>query len=97
MYKSDKSNEDLTIIPGVGKSTKKDLNLLGINKVGDLKNKDPQKLYDSLCAKTGLKQDRCVLYVYKCAVYYAKGGREKEKLKWWNWQDERKAKKDKKQ
>ncbi|NMB56563.1 pathogenicity locus, partial [Candidatus Beckwithbacteria bacterium] len=32
-------------------------------------------------------QDRCLLYVFRCAVYYAKGGRDPEKLKWWNWKD----------
>lgn len=31
--------------------------------------------------------DRCVLYVYRLAVYFAEGGREPEKIKWWNWKD----------
>lgn len=69
-----------------------DLHMLGINNVSDLKGIDPQKLYDDLCIITGLRQDKCVLYVFRCAVYYASGGREEEKLKWWNWQDEKSKK-----
>jgi hypothetical protein len=34
--------------------------------------------------------DRCMLYVFRCAVYYAEGGREPEKLRWWNWKDPQK-------
>ena len=33
-------------------------------------------------------QDRCVLYVFQCAVYFAEtreAEREPEKLKWWSW------------
>jgi Pathogenicity locus. len=81
------NKEELLNIPGVGKNTKHDLNILGIGKVSDLKNKNPLYLYDRLCEITGKKQDRCVLYVYKCAVYYAEGGREAKKLCWWNWKD----------
>jgi len=35
-------------------------------------------------------QDRCLLYVFRCAVYYASTSPELydiEKLKWWNWKD----------
>lgn len=35
-------------------------------------------------------QDRCLLYVFKCAVYFAEtptGKLETDKLKWWNWKD----------
>jgi hypothetical protein len=30
-------------------------------------------------------QDKCLLYEFRCAVYFAEGGRDQEKLKWWNW------------
>lgn len=72
-------------IPGVGASIATDLNHLGIYKVEDLKGKDPEVLYDESCELVGMKIDRCLLYVYRGAVYYAEGGREPEKLKWWNW------------
>ena len=42
------------------------------------------------CVRQGVKVDRCVLYVYRCAVYYANTSpdeRKPELLKWWNWKD----------
>jgi len=79
---------DLLEVPGIGKSIKKDLQKLGIKEVEDLKNKDPEKLYNALCELEGKHIDRCVLYTFRCAVYYASKVRhEKEKLKWWNWKD----------
>ena len=78
------------VIPGVGKATANDLINIGINNVEDLKGKSPEQLYDDLCAFSGCKQDRCVLYVFRCVVYYAETPLEKqdaEKLKWWNWKD----------
>ena len=36
----------------------------------------------------GVVQDRCLLYVFRCAVYYASAQKhEPEKLKWWNWKE----------
>ena len=82
--------KELTIIPGVGKSLATDLWNIGIIKVADLKGQDPNTLYDLSNRFAGTIQDRCVLYVFKCAVYYANTPteqRESEKLKWWNWKD----------
>jgi RecG-like helicase len=82
--------DELQTIPGIGPAMAEDLRSLGIKKVADLKKADPQRLYDRLCEKTGAKQDRCVLYVFRCAVYYAsRPVHEPEKLKWWNWKDGR--------
>ena len=44
---------------------------IGIRKVSDLKNGNPDKLYEKLEKKTGTHIDRCVLYVFRAAVYYA--------------------------
>jgi hypothetical protein len=77
----------LTVIPGVGTSIAKDLEKIGIISVENLKGKDPEKLYQLSNEQVGKTQDRCLLYVFRCAVYYAKGGRDPEKLKWWNWKD----------
>ena len=75
-------------IPGVGKTIAQDLESLGIHKVSDLKNKDPEKLYDLLCEKQGVKVDQCMLYVMRCAIYYSSSKKhDPEKLKWWNWKD----------
>lgn len=78
---------ELTTIPGVGKSIAGDLQKIGIKSVGDLKGKNPEKLYQLSNRKAGVKQDRCLLYVFRCAVYFAEGGRDSKKLKWWNWKD----------
>ena len=77
----------LTVVPGVGKSIAKDLERIGIRSVDDLKDKDPEKLYQLSNKHVGKTQDRCLLYVFRCAVYFAEGGRDPEKLKWWNWKD----------
>ena len=84
------SVDSLEVIPGVGPSIAKDLQDLGINRVQDLQRHDPQEMFDALCAMRGEKIDRCVLYVFRCAVYFATTRRhDPERLKWWNWTDDR--------
>jgi len=79
---------DLQKIPGIGKKMEEDLRLLDIERIEDLKNMDPEILYERLCILKGYKVDRCVLYVFRCAVYYATEKKhDPEKLKWWNWKD----------
>lgn len=78
---------DLTQIPGVGKSIARDLELLGIKTVENLKGKDPEILYETINKKIGY-QDRCLLYVFRCAVYFAEHTKhDPQLLKWWNWKD----------
>jgi hypothetical protein len=80
--------KDLRQIPGVGVSIATDLWNIGIRSVADLKQKDPEQLYEASNHFAGTVQDRCLLYVFRCAVYYAETPlheREPEKLKWWNW------------
>lgn len=80
--------KNLQEIPGVGPSIARDLRSLGIKKVSDLKRRDPERLYRRLCQQEDQHVDRCVLYVFRCAVYYASTRRpHPEKLKWWNWKD----------
>lgn len=84
------SIRELMEIPGVGKSIANDLWNIGIRSVSDLKKKDPQHLYDLSNDYSGAVQDRCLLYVFRCAVYYARTEKRKqdpEKLKWWNWKE----------
>lgn len=79
---------DLQKIPGIGKSIEKDLNNLSIYKVEDLKTKNPEKLYSDLCNLAGIRLDPCLLYTFRCAVYFAKTKEPNPKLlKWWNWKD----------
>lgn len=81
------SDESLILIPGVGKSIADDLRNIGIMSIRDLKGKNPQELYEKSNKRAGTDQDRCLLYVFRCAVYFAEGGRDPVKLKWWNWKD----------
>lgn len=82
------SLKELQKIPGVGKEISKYLYNIGIHEVSQLKGKNPEELYQKLCRYKGLKVDRCVLYVFRCAVYFAnEKNHEPEKLKWWNWKD----------
>lgn len=84
------SSEELESIPGIGKKIAQDLRSLGCHSVKDLEGADPVNLYDRLCKSNGMKIDPCVLYTFKCAVYYANGGREPGLLKWWNWKNKNK-------
>jgi hypothetical protein len=80
----------LTILPGVGPSIAKNLADIGIRKVSDLRGRDPEELYRRSNRHAGMQQDRCLLYVFRCAVYFAETDEKKhkaEKLKWWNWKD----------
>ena len=80
--------KELMSIPGVGRSIAQDLIELGIVRVSDLKRKNPDKLYARFCAMKGMRIDRCLLYVFRCAVYYSSHDRhDPELLKWWNWKD----------
>jgi hypothetical protein len=84
--------KDLKKIPGVGKSIAEDLWNIGIRCTTDLKGQDPELLYDLSNLFEGVKQDRCLLYVYRCAVYYAdtdEPDRDPMKLQWWNWKDQK--------
>jgi len=79
---------DLRKIPGVGPSIARDLWDLGFKSVGELRGESPQDLYDRHCRQVGVQVDRCLLYVFRCAVYFAENTRhDPELLKWWNWKD----------
>jgi hypothetical protein len=82
------SIRELQEIPGVGKAIAQDLWQLGIRSIQDLKDRDPKELYLHLCAQQRIQIDRYMLYVFRCAVYYASTENpEPELLKWWNWKD----------
>ena len=79
---------DLRTIPGVGKRIETVMQALGIRCVADLRGKDPEELYRRECAYKGVQEDRCALYVWRLAVYFAEHEEpESEKLKWWYWKD----------
>jgi hypothetical protein len=79
---------ELQEIPGIGPSLARDLVNLGIHRIADLRKRDPEALYRKLEKQVGTHVDRCVLYTFRCAVYYASNARHKPRLlKWWNWKD----------
>ncbi|OHB68113.1 MAG: pathogenicity locus [Planctomycetes bacterium RBG_13_62_9] len=80
--------DELEQIPGVGKSIAEDLRNIGVASVEQLKGKDPEVLYRKLCNFKASPVDRCMLYVLRCAVYYAsQEDPDPELLNWWNWKD----------
>lgn len=83
-----KDSSDLRKIPGIGANMERHLNNIGIHCTADLVGKDPEELYHMNCMKKGFSDDKCVLYVFRCAVYYAEHEtHDPEKLKWWYWKD----------
>ena len=97
MYsKSSLSNKDialteLRLIPGIGKQAALDLWDLGYRCIADLKNEDPELMYIHHNDLKGVVQDICVLYTYRCAVYFANTygmQQDPELLKWWHWKEQ---------
>lgn len=79
---------DLQQAPGVGPKLARLFSEAGVKSFADLKKADPEELYGQICTNQGYQVDRCVLYVCRCAAYFAKNKHhDAEKLKWWNWKD----------
>ena len=73
---------DLQKIPGIGINMEQHLKNIGIHCIADLVGKNPEELYNMNCLKKGFQDDKCVLYVFRCAVYFAEHEQhEPEKLK----------------
>lgn len=80
--------KELQEIPGVGVKVAEDLWSLGIRRVDELAGQDPESLYQRLALQRGGSVDRFMLYVLRCAVYFASNEEHNPALlKWWNWQD----------
>jgi len=75
-------------IPGVGKLIAQDLWDLGYRSISELSSQDPEDMYARLCLTRGGRLDRRLLYVFRCAVYFAsETTHDPYLLKWWNWKD----------
>lgn len=78
----------LEVLPGMNQNLAKDLIALGITQISDLKNRDPEELYNTSNKIAGQVQDRSLLYILRCAVYYASvQKRDPRKLDWHYWKD----------
>lgn len=90
MLKRTKRYEKTTGIPGVGIKIAQALKSIGIHQVRDLKHRNPERLYKLLEQTIGAHVDKCVLYVFRTAVYYASHEKhDPDKLKWWSWKDKK--------
>ncbi len=80
---------DLTQIPGIGVNLAEHLTKVGYPTIASLIGSNPEDIYATDCAVHGCAVDRCVLYCYRLAVYYAEHGGElpPDKKHWWNWKD----------
>ena len=78
----------LTDLPNVGPATARDLAAAGVTEPRHLVGQDAYELYEALCARTGRRQDPCVIDVFLAAIDFMEGG---EPRPWWNFTAERKA------
>lgn len=84
------ARDELQDLPGIGPSLAADLRHLGVTSIKSLVRRDPERMYALLCDLTNEKQDPCVLYVFRCAVYASRTALpDRELLKWWNWMERR--------
>jgi hypothetical protein len=86
------ARKDFQRMPGVGKRVAQDLWDLGFRATAELAKADPEDMYARLCGLAGAHVDRCMLYVFRCAVHFAQSEArgetpDPESLKWWNWKD----------
>ncbi len=76
----------LSDLVSVGPAMLRDFEQLGIRTVTELARRNPEKLYEQLCASTGQSQDICVLDVFRCAVAQARNPRlPAAQRQWWYW------------
>ncbi len=81
--------EDLV---SVGPAIRRDFEMLGIRTVAQLARHDPETLYKKLNRKTGVRQDPCVLDVFRAAIAQARDPHlPREHCVWWYWSRVRKA------
>jgi hypothetical protein len=79
--------ELLEQLPNIGPSLAADLRLLGVQHPRELAAKDAFVLYQTLCSKTGKRQDPCVLDTFMAATDFMRGA---EPRPWWNYTAQRK-------
>jgi DNA polymerase/3'-5' exonuclease PolX len=75
---------ELEKIPGVGVRIAGYISELGFHDLNDLKKANAEKMFSEFCFKRGEKIDRCLLYVFRGAVKFAK---KPHKKNWWEFKD----------
>jgi Pathogenicity locus len=79
--------EALEQLPNIGPSLAASLRLIGIRHPAQLRGRDALALYQALCAKTGARQDPCVLDTFMAATDFMRGAAP---APWWRYTAERK-------
>ena len=83
----------LSDLISVGPAILRDFEILGVRTVPQLAQRNPQRLYESLCRVAPQHQDICCLDVFRAAVAQARAPHlPVEKCQWWYWSRERKRK-----
>ena len=75
-------------LPNIGPAIAADLRSIGIAEPGDLAACDAMALYRALCARSGRRQDPCVLDTFIAAVDFMQGAAA---APWWRYTAQRKA------
>ncbi len=84
------SLQELEQIPGAGYTIARHMLNIGIHSIDDLKGAQAEQLYDRLCEFKASPVDRCMLYVFRCAIYYASNtDHDPQLLKWENSKDKK--------
>lgn len=78
-----------TDIPNVGPRIARDFTTLGIKTPQALKGRSAFTLYTSLCKKTKMRHDPCVLDTFMAVVEFMNGAKAHP---WWHYTPERKKK-----
>jgi hypothetical protein len=74
----------------IGPAMMRDLELLGIRSVSDLRRRNPNRMYQQICRLKGQRQDPCCLDVFTAAVAQARDpALPLEKCQWWYWSKRR--------
>jgi hypothetical protein len=80
--------EQLEQLPNIGPALAADLRLIGVAHPRELAARDAFVMYQALCAKTGRRQDPCVLDTFMAATDFMRGAAPRP---WWAYTAERKA------
>jgi len=75
-------------LPNVGPAMALDLVRLGISRPEAIKKRDPDRMYEALCKKDGVRHDPCVRDVFASLVAFVNGAPARP---WWFYTPERKA------
>ena len=90
VLKAGAANECQTLeqLPNIGPALAADLRSIGIVHPRELAHRDAFVLYQALCAKTGKRQDPCVLDTFMAVTDFMRGSAP---APWWSYTAQRKA------